>query len=148
MKRSPITRRSPMVRTRRRVKPKLPRPGVTPAMPRDWRLRCEVVRQRDHGRCRRCAREAFSSLGAVDHVLPRRLLIGRENGVLANLALLCRDKCHAWKTSMLEPRLYRGDVLAFQMFLNVIEQSGPIPSKSLLARDYSRLRRLTHGTKP
>jgi len=145
MKRSPITRRSPMVRARRRVRKKLPRPGVTPPMPKEWRALCERVRARDANRCRRCRVEAMGQTGQVNHILPRRLFTtGLAASRPENLALLCL-RCHGYFTGQVEPRLFRGDVLCFELALAILKQTGPTPSSLLLMRAYARLRRLTNA---
>jgi hypothetical protein len=40
---------------------------------------------------------------------------------------------------VLEPKLYAGDVLAFNQFLKVLAQTGPVPSGLLRANAYARL---------
>lgn len=130
MKRSPIARGSVWRKPRPIV-----RPGVTPRMPRTWPGLARAIRKRDKV-CRRCGHEAPG--GPVDHLIPRKLLVGSEIAARANLALLCPG-CHAYKTMMLEPRFYRGDIQALAEFLKVVARTGPVPSSSLKGRAYERL---------
>lgn len=132
MKRSPITRGTVW----RKARP-IVRPGVTPKMPKGWRGVCARIRKRDKGRCRRCGDPTLS--GHTDHLVPRKLLVVAELALQSNLATLCFG-CHSFKTMVLEPRLYRGDVLAFDSFLAVVGKTGPVPSPHLKARAYKRLK--------
>lgn len=90
--------------------------------------------------CRYCGAPAPS--GAVDHLIPRRLLLKAEVLIMENLATLCAEggRCHAHKTQVVEPRLYRGDVLSFAAFLAVVGRTGPVPDAELKAKAYERLR--------
>jgi hypothetical protein len=106
-------------------------------MPKNWQTIRAEIRTRDKATCRRCG--ALLVIGAVDHLIPRRLLRGREVSFRDNLAWLCATRCHGIKTAMIEPDLYRGDVLGFENFLALVATSGPVPSRSLLARAYTRL---------
>jgi hypothetical protein len=107
-------------------------------MPPKWPALARSIRQRDHHHCRRCGHHAAG--GPVDHIIPRRLLVGDEVALEANLALLCNAPCHTpFKTMVLEPKLYQGDVLAFDQFLAILAQSGPVPSAALKGRAYERL---------
>ena len=133
---------SPLRRHPKAKRPRRQRPGVTPPMPKGWLGLAARIRVRDGQTCRWCGAVSVFS-GAVDHVIPRRLLVGRETATPANLALLCsKQGCHAHKTQVIEPALYCGDILAFDHFLSVLAISGPIPSPSLRARAYKRLGRL------
>src|ERR1700693_701828 len=114
MKRSPLRRHTPLRSRRQERKRALPRPGVTPPMPPKWKAICTEIWIRDDGKCRRCGHNM--SVWAVDHLIPRRLLRGRETAIRANLALLCAGVCHANKTMWVEPALYRGDVQTFERF--------------------------------
>lgn len=140
MKRTAILRRTPLHSRHREKKRALPRPGVTPKMPPKWRALSAWVKKRDGGRCRRCGHVSF--IGAADHLIPRRLLKGRETAFRDNLAWLCADYCHGVKSQVVEPALYRGDVQTFENFLAMVATGGPIPSRALLARAYARLLKL------
>lgn len=126
--------------TRRRDR--VARPGVTPALPKDWKARCRKVRRRDKGLCRRCGAQAPGGRGAINHILPRRVASPRAVHALNNLALLCGG-CHGIVTSLIEPALFRGTVQTFERFLAVI--GDPIPSPSTIARAYARIRELAYG---
>lgn len=118
------------------------RPGATPPMPPGWAHRAELTLRRDSYLCRRCGAVTCITLRAVDHVIPRRLFAtGRAASAARNLATLC-SACHGWKTSTLEPALYRGNILAFESFLTTLALSGPTPTPAMLATAYGRLRRL------
>jgi len=135
-----LRRRTPLQSRRREKKHALPRPGVTPPMPKGWRALSAWVKHRDGGRCRRCGFLSF--IGAADHLIPRRLLKGRETAFRDNLAWLCAAYCHGVKSGVVEPALYRGDVQRFEEFLAMVAKGGPIPSRALLARAYGRLLKL------
>ena len=142
MKRSPM-RRSPFKRRPSRQREKLVRPGTTPPMPPGWAKLSRWIKARDEATCRRCGGPA--ERGACEHIIPRRLLVGREVSFRQNLAWLCLH-CHGVVThDKVEPDLYRADLQAFARFLAVLDLSGPIPSSALLARAYARLRRLSYG---
>lgn len=118
-------------------------------MPKDWKARCRKVRLRDKSSCRRCGgtpwtwvpeAENLGHPGATDHIIPRRIASRRACHAMNNLALLCLE-CHAYKTQVVEPALFRGDVQTFERFLAVI--GDPIPSPSTISRAYRRIRELT-----
>lgn len=121
---------------RRKARP-IWRPGETPALPKGWPKLARAIRVRDAHHCRHCGHPAPG--GPVDHLVPRKLLVADEVACPENLALLCLVSCHPWKTMRLEPKLYKGDVLAFNLFLSVVAGSGPVPSAAFKARAYKRL---------
>lgn len=132
MKRSPMKRGTAW----RKARP-IVRPVSTPPMPKGWLKVAQRVRARDRWECRRCGRAAPQ--GHVDHLIPRKLLLPVEILVETNLGLLC-GPCHAWKTMVLEPQFYKADILDFELFLSVVEQTGPVPSRALTSAAYGRLR--------
>lgn len=82
-----------------------------------WRKIAEAIRERDGRRCVRCGEVEGTRKLHVDHVLPWRWLahvpeIANDD---RNLASLC-ERCHGVKTSVVEPRLGRGDFLALEEF--------------------------------
>lgn len=89
--------------------------------------------------CRRCGHNVLGDVhpGHVDHLVPRRLC---SSATVAddphNLALLCHT-CHAYKTQVLEPELYRGHVDVFAEFLRRI--GPPQPSSEMISRAYWRI---------
>jgi hypothetical protein len=111
-------------------------------MPTGWRALSGAIKERDKGRCRFCGR--LSEKGAVDHLVPRKLLRGRETAIKANLAWLCPEH-HAFKTMNIEPSLYGADIGGFESFLKVLVTSGPIPSPFLRARAYKRLQEVLYA---
>jgi HNH endonuclease len=105
-----------------------------------WSARRAAVLARDSG-CRRCGTPRWEEEAwPIDHLIPRRLfpLTGDDAHAVTNLALLCAS-CHAFKTHVVEPAFYQGDVQTFRRFLEVVGQSGPIPSEADLARAYTVL---------
>jgi hypothetical protein len=111
-------------------------------MPPNWTKRCLLTLKRDQYLCRRCGTVTCITTKAVDHIIPRRLfLTGVAASTPRNCAVLCTH-CHGWKTSVLEPALYRGDVLAFRTFLSLLEQTGPVPKAEIIGDALGRLRRL------
>ena len=133
MKRTSLRRRTPLRSRRREAHPRLARPGVPTAFPKGWNALCVAIRIRDEFTCRRCGRSGLMANRATDHIIPRR--IGGDNDP-ANLATLCQ-RCHAWKSHVLEPALYRGDVLAFRRFLRQIGEPGP--SAEVVGAAFGRL---------
>lgn len=116
--------------------PKPQRPGVAGPFPRGWPKLCVAIRLRDGFTCRRCGYRVALGAPAVDHIIPRRL--GGDNDP-QNLGCLCAE-CHAWKSQVLEPALYRGDVLAFNRFLRQI--GDPRPTPEMVAAGLQRLNKL------
>lgn len=94
------------------------RPGSTHSRGPGWRKLAEEIRVRDGRRCVRCREpEPPGRRHAVDHIVPW-LMLKDDLEVAndpANLATLCAP-CHGIKTSVIEPRLMRGDLLALQEF--------------------------------
>lgn len=93
------------------------RSGSTPRRGRGWSKAAEAVRERDGHKCVRCGGADEGRKLAVDHVFPWRWLKHAE--AIANdernLASLCLA-CHGLKTTLIEPRLDRGDFLALDEF--------------------------------
>ncbi|MBI3937164.1 MAG: HNH endonuclease [Betaproteobacteria bacterium] len=102
-----------------------------------------MIRRRDQT-CRYCGGAAAGAGGAIDHLLPRRLFPHGQGDFPDNLALLCVEH-HAVKTSIIEPALYRGDYLAFSMFLDRIRISGPVPCADAIGDALAKLRQLLEG---
>lgn len=83
-----------------------------------WRRLAETIRERDGRRCVRCSEpEGERRRHPVDHIVPWVLVKHRPEiaNDPANLATLCAA-CHGRKTTVIEPRLLRGDWLALQEF--------------------------------
>jgi len=82
----------------------------------------------------------MGSASAVDHLLPRRLFPRGHGDFAENLALLCAE-CHAHKTQIIEPALYRADYLTFSRWLDVL-RTGPVPRADQIGSALARLREL------
>lgn len=97
------------------------REGSTTSRGAGWGEIRQTVRRRDSDRCVKCGEpDATGRKLAVDHVIPW-LLVKSDPSVgnhLDNLASLC-SSCHGKKTSVVEPRLIRGDILALRNFYGV-----------------------------
>lgn len=125
----------------RRKKNRPPRPGgtETPRSNAAWKRLCATIWARDHGVCRRCgfAIEPRHAAGHIDHIVPRRLCPSAIQADHAdNLALLCTFD-HAHKTQVVEPALYRGDVLTFTQFYRSL--GPPFPPEDLRTAAYRSL---------
>ncbi len=131
-------KRGPWRRPRRRAA----RPGDTSPCGAGWLLLCRTVRRRDHHMCRYCGFHIEGKAGAVDHMLPRRLFPRGKGDFLENLALLCAESCHAVKTQVIEPALYRADYLTFSRWLDVLRKSGSVPRADQIGAALGRLREL------
>src|SRR3990167_3796374 len=143
MKRTPLRRRTPLKARRRIPRRRALRPGETPPHGIGWGLRCLEIRRRDQRTCRYCGFGPLTgAAGSVDHVLPRRLFPRGQGDFPENLALLCSESCHAIKTQMIEPALYRADYLTFSRWLDVLRHSGPVPRADQIGAALGRLREL------
>jgi hypothetical protein len=94
------------------------RPGSTSHRGPGWRKIAEQIRERDGRLCVRCgATERPNRRHHVDHIIPWILLKHRPDVAndSANLASLC-DRCHGIKTTVIEPRLFKGDLLGLVEF--------------------------------
>lgn len=83
-----------------------------------WVKLREVIRERDGRCCVRCGDpEPANKRLAVDHIIP--WLLCRSDPAIANdprnLASLCL-KCHGVKTTVVEPALFKGDLLSLRSF--------------------------------
>jgi len=90
-----------------------------------WKRIAEQIRALDNYRCRRCGRtqaENGKRRLEVDHIVPWREF---EDKTLANqpenLASLC-VKCHRYKTAVVEPAYFRGDMLAMDEYKRVVQR--------------------------
>jgi 5-methylcytosine-specific restriction endonuclease McrA len=83
-----------------------------------WRRLAETIRERDERLCVRCGTsEAADRRHAVDHVIPW-IMLRHSPSVAndpANLATLCA-RCHGIKTTVTEPRMFKGDFLSLVEF--------------------------------
>ena len=142
MIRTPLRRRTPLRARRRETSPRVPRPGTLPSLPADWRARCRAVRRRDEGRCRWCAHPvAPSDLGAVDHLIPRRLADERVRDAARNLVLLCQAH-HSGPKAEAEAALFAGQSDRWMRFLNVVQLTGPRPTPAEIGAALTRLNAL------
>lgn len=131
MKRSGIKRR---IRVKKYAPP---RPGLTPSLPRNWKALCREVIARDKI-CRLCGIPPSTVGFDVNHIIPRRVADPVWVNDLANLALLC-DPCHSGVTHYHEPRLYQGNVLAWNELLRKLGFTGPVPTHEMLAFAYAKI---------
>jgi 5-methylcytosine-specific restriction endonuclease McrA len=87
-----------------------------------WYRLAASIRKRDGYICRRCRRtqvENGKSLD-VDHIKPWRSFENKADANdPSNLASLCR-RCHCHKTTSIEAKWLRGDVLAMQQYERAI----------------------------
>ena len=133
-----MMRRTPLQRGpwRKRKGRMIPRPGATetPRAGSKWRTLCALILQRDHGRCRRCNQPGAH----IDHLLPRRLLPSAQVAdVPENLACLCQ-RCHAFKTTVVEPQLYEGHMQPLSEFFQAIGE--PWPSNAMRTHALERVK--------
>jgi HNH endonuclease len=126
-----------MIRRRRPPRPYRMRPGVTAPMPATWKKICREVRERDKA-CRRCGVTGAGARYDINHIIPRRIADPLWANDSINLALLC-DHCHAMVTHYYEPRLYEGDVLAYDVFLRTLARTGPVPLEAMRAFAYGQV---------
>ena len=141
MKRTALRRRTSLRSRRREKSPQEPRLGTLPRLPADWLYRCRFVRLRDEGRCRWCGLElAPADLGAVDHLIPRRLAEDRVRDASRNLVLLCATH-HSGPKADAERALFLGQSDRWRRFLNLVHLSGPIPTPTEIGRALKRLNR-------
>lgn len=124
----------------RKARPRADRPGQTLPHGAGWLVLCRAIRRRD-GTCRYCRGPADGKMGAVDHLLPRRLFPRGKGDFSENLALLCAEH-HATKTQVVEPALYRADYLTFSRWLDVLRTTGPVPRADQIGAALGRLREL------
>lgn len=93
------------------------RPGSAQSRGRGWRRIAAAIRERDGRVCVRCGTVDEGRELAVDHIIP--WLLVRHDEARANdpdnLASLC-SSCHGVKTTVIEPRLARGDFIALTEF--------------------------------
>ena len=127
----------------RRPRPRDARPGEAHPTGAGWLVLCRTIRRRDHHTCRYCGHHPLTgAAGAVDHLLPRRLFPRGKGDFPENLALLCAESCHAVKTHVIEPALYRADYLTFSRWLDVLRNTGPVPRADQIGAALERLREL------
>lgn len=92
-----------------------------------WLRRAAAVRDRDGHVCQRCGLLESENGGralTVDHIKPWRAFEDKEAANdPSNLIAIC-NRCHGHKTSTIERRWLRGDVLAMKQY----EQSIRLPS--------------------
>lgn len=88
---------------------------------REWKKLSKTIIERDGRMCRKCGKlecdmELQHNL-AVDHIIPARMFGERVDLMNqdGNLITLCAS-CHGRKTSKIEPRMFKGDMLALGEF--------------------------------
>lgn len=99
------------------------RGDITPrASQTEWRRLSKTIRIRDNHQCRRCGTRQTATDRAfpIDHVIPWRVWRDKAQAdEPRNLVTLCH-RCHAIKTGDIERRWLKGDVLAFQAFVQAV----------------------------
>lgn len=98
------------------------RGGHDPNRGPKWIRLAETIRNRDGYKCGRCGRsqDENGEKLSVDHIRPWRSFTDKtEANATTNLISLCRP-CHAVKTSRVENKMRRGDMLDFAAYQRAI----------------------------
>lgn len=113
-----------------------------------WERRSRQIRERDHHKCRRCgvAQSDVEQPFAVDHILPWKCFENKETAnEEMNLATLC-GRCHGIKTFRIERALAGGDVQQLHRHIDILSQTGPVPSPEQIGHAFARLRVLLEAS--